>query len=660
MNALSLFFERNLVVVFFFYGLAFFSMGLAVWLQSGRAPEPRIARTMRTLAGFGIVHGAHGWIDMFGQTGEFASSLTTPAWDGIRVLVLAASFFLLVLFGAQLAFSSLQDGQARRVTILVGTSLLGLWVVSVSSTEWWYRPQPAAMVAAADVLARYILAIPGALLAAWGMVLEQRAMQARGMPNPRRDLLWAALGLFLYGAVGQTFLESSFLFPSTIVNSTLFSEWFGIPIQLFRAVDAGAITLFIIRMLRAFEIERQHSWTAANEARQTAQREALEAQQQARNETEKLNRQLQMAVQDLFMLFEVSRGLVTSLDVNVLLRQAVATIVSSLPRIAFGLIVLRDRTNGPTEVSCGADSANSVCVEQARDIARRVLDTGELSGIIDGAKSLPDAIETATTTEGGRTVCVPLRIKGRIAGSLLLCAKPSTEPLAVRDLSLIQTVAGQLSMAIDNATLYREVQAREELRGEMLRRVVAAQEKERQRIARELHDGTGQVLTALGLGLAAATESVNSDPATAARQLTNLKALSSQALQEVHNVIADLRPSVLYDLGLTPALRGQLQDFEITDEDQDTAGARGRAAPSVARDRDGDLPHRPGKPDERGPACECELRRRAAGLRDRHRAAGNPGRWPGVRPGRDAEPRNATAPQLGSARHEGTCDSGRW
>jgi len=100
------------------------------------------------------------------------------------------------------------------------------------------------------------------------------------------------------------------------------------------------------------------------------------------------------------------------------------------------------------------------------------------------------------------------------------------------------------------------------VRGELLHRAVSAQEAERQRIARELHDGTGQTLTALGLGLAAAAERVESDPAAVRQQLVDMKQMNAQVLQEVHNVIADLRPSILDNLGLLPALRGHIHTFE--------------------------------------------------------------------------------------------------
>ncbi|MBI4771440.1 MAG: hypothetical protein HY784_13785 [Chloroflexi bacterium] len=55
----------NLVVVFFLYGLAFFSMGLVVGLEARRAIDSRFARALRPLAAFGILHGTHEWLEMF-------------------------------------------------------------------------------------------------------------------------------------------------------------------------------------------------------------------------------------------------------------------------------------------------------------------------------------------------------------------------------------------------------------------------------------------------------------------------------------------------------------------------------------------------------------------------------------------------------------------
>jgi signal transduction histidine kinase len=107
-----------------------------------------------------------------------------------------------------------------------------------------------------------------------------------------------------------------------------------------------------------------------------------------------------------------------------------------------------------------------------------------------------------------------------------------------------------------------EAQNREALRGDMLRRIVAAQEAERQRIARELHDETGQSLTAIGLGIRAVSTSRADNPERAAQNLRRLEDLTAQSITELRRIIADLRPSHLDDLGLASTLRWYAGEIE--------------------------------------------------------------------------------------------------
>jgi two-component system sensor histidine kinase UhpB len=85
--------------------------------------------------------------------------------------------------------------------------------------------------------------------------------------------------------------------------------------------------------------------------------------------------------------------------------------------------------------------------------------------------------------------------------------------------------------------------------------LVNAQERERARIARELHDETGQKLTALAMGLAAVEGSLTGEPARTSGLVHNLRDVADQAITELRNIMADLRPAQLDDLGLVPALR---------------------------------------------------------------------------------------------------------
>jgi signal transduction histidine kinase len=401
-------------------------------------------------------------------------------------------------------------------------------------------------------------------------VLEQRTFRANNLHETSRDLLRAALALVLYGLVGQIFTAPSFFFPANVVNTELFLQWFGIPVQLFRAVMATLIAFFVIRALRAFETERQRNLTRANEERLAAQRQALAVQEQSRQEMESLNRELQTAVQDLTLLFTLSRTLAATLDKKTLLAQAISQISASLPQFTRGIIVLRQKSGRPLEcAACPGHldcQANQPCV-QARAITREIEATavpicaqnGNLIALPQNSLLQDGAI---LTVNGESAIGWPLSVRDRVIGSLVLHIQPEVTALTGRDLSLLGTVAGLLSIAIENATRYEESQAREVLRGELLHQVVSVQERERQRIARDLHDGAGQALTALGLGFAAVSETVKSNPTLAAQQLVELKQMSTQALADLRDLIRDLRPSLLDDLGLVPALQNQVQTFQ--------------------------------------------------------------------------------------------------
>jgi two-component system, NarL family, sensor histidine kinase UhpB len=90
--------------------------------------------------------------------------------------------------------------------------------------------------------------------------------------------------------------------------------------------------------------------------------------------------------------------------------------------------------------------------------------------------------------------------------------------------------------------------------------ILHAQEQERKRIARELHDETSQVLTSLLISLAMLEESVASE--TARTRIAETRALAHQTLRAVRNLSIDLRPSALDDLGLLPALRWYIKEYQ--------------------------------------------------------------------------------------------------
>jgi signal transduction histidine kinase len=118
-------------------------------------------------------------------------------------------------------------------------------------------------------------------------------------------------------------------------------------------------------------------------------------------------------------------------------------------------------------------------------------------------------------------------------------------------------------LAQANETLRAEIAHRERVEAErrnLQGQLATAQEDERRRIARELHDQMGQHLTALGLGLKV-VQDLTPDQSPAGERLQKLLALTDQIGREVHHLALELRPTALDDLGLKEALANYVETW---------------------------------------------------------------------------------------------------
>lgn len=350
-----------LVLIYFFYGLAFFSMGLLVVMEGGRSTDPRLRMALRPLAGFGLVHAVHEWLEMFKLMGHFPP-LLEDIYPFISLTILAFSFLSLAAFGAYLVLGS---ESTWRVSLIIPLGLEAIWVYGLLTFKGEYPVEQ--IYAVALVWTRYSIAIPAGLLAAAGLIVQQRAFRRAGLVSFGRDSLWASIAFIWYGLIGQLFTNPSALPPSNVLNSEFFLSIFGFPVEVLRAITAIFASVFVIRFLRAFQVES--------------------------------------------------------------------------------------------------------------------------------------------------------------------------------DAKIAELQAGQL----------HESQQREQLRAQLFSRIVGAQEAERQRIARDLHDETGQSLTAIGMGLRGLAN--ETDIKERAAILKKLQSMTSDSLQELQRIISDLRPAHLDDLGLSATLR---------------------------------------------------------------------------------------------------------
>ena len=108
------------IIIYFIYGLAFFSMGLLVIMEGGRSSDERVRKALRPLAGFGLVHGVHEWLEMFVLIANLSGQNVSPYITGVQISLLSFSFLSLAAFGAYLLA---KDEVAQRISLIVPLGL---------------------------------------------------------------------------------------------------------------------------------------------------------------------------------------------------------------------------------------------------------------------------------------------------------------------------------------------------------------------------------------------------------------------------------------------------------------------------------------------------------------------------------------------------------
>jgi signal transduction histidine kinase len=176
--------------------------------------------------------------------------------------------------------------------------------------------------------------------------------------------------------------------------------------------------------------------------------------------------------------------------------------------------------------------------------AGRILERGR-SERIDSVLDDPEVDQQAARRLGVRTgLFVPLVVHGRRIGVVIAHDREGADArFTDDDLRLAETLAARAAIAVDLS---------ERVSRDTVRRVVEAQELERTRLARELHDETGQALTSILLGLKPVETAGTADEARTA--VAAVRDLVVSTLQDVRRLAVELRPSALDDFGLVPAL----------------------------------------------------------------------------------------------------------
>jgi len=275
---LNVLFALNQEIILFVYGLGFFILGFAIFLQVQQSSRLELARSLRWLAAFGITHAFNEWGDLFIPI----QSKYLPA-DVILMLEVAQLLLLAVSFAALFEFgiSVLHHLNLAKSSQWIPGGILAIWMFLVffillpvqSNLEGWHHT--------ANALARYLIGFPGGLLAAYGLRLHAiRRIKPLNVPAIYNTLRIAGISLGIYALLSGLIPPPVNFFPGSLLNTVTFEQQIGIPTILFRTVISLIIAASVIRSLEIFTLESQRKI------------EELEQQQIINSEHERLAREL--------------------------------------------------------------------------------------------------------------------------------------------------------------------------------------------------------------------------------------------------------------------------------------------------------------------------------------------------------------------------------
>ena len=149
----------------------------------------------------------------------------------------------------------------------------------------------------------------------------------------------------------------------------------------------------------------------------------------------------------------------------------------------------------------------------------------------------------------GTTASVEVKLRGEQLGMLTL-VKPPNQPLTPVEQTLVNDLAGQAALLLANSRLIEDLRASRQ-------RLVAAQDEERRRLERNLHDGAQQQLVALGVQLSLAQRQAKEEAPDVAETLERLQAQTTDALENLRDLARGVYPPLLADKGLAAAIDAQ-------------------------------------------------------------------------------------------------------
>lgn len=228
------------VLLYFFYGLTFIFLGLAIAVKDMSESKLRLADSLPSLAIFGFSHGLHEWLECYLRLGFGNASLLLPI-HYLKLLTLVVSFLFLNHFAISLLRSQPKiRWQWLRVLIPLLLIFLGMYLF----LSW--ENLDLQTIRQADILARLTIGNLGAILAAFALVRHGRVVATLSR-SVALHLRWAGISFALYAILAG------------VIPSHAKIPFLAIPVEIFRSLTAALITYFLVKAMNVFNIETRQT-----------------------------------------------------------------------------------------------------------------------------------------------------------------------------------------------------------------------------------------------------------------------------------------------------------------------------------------------------------------------------------------------------------------
>ncbi len=555
-----------MIILYFFYGLAFEGLGLVTYLQLRREGDFPLKRELPWLAAFGFVGGAAGWVDMFLASGSLEEIVNILSI--LRVLLHMLTGGLLLRFGWGM-LNNLNPLPAWSIFI-PGILIVPIAFVITYATTTFITPSPIEIPI--EIWTRYLLYLPGSLLAGTGFLRQWHSQRKLGLYDVSNLMLGAGLAFILEAVVMGLIVPAAPYGPASyynydrVIHTAFIGEslevtqlyalypWLdyesvlnttGLPIEIWRMLSAVIVTFFVVKALDVFEAIRRRQVLALQQERDRAQRERIAAQIHER----------QMAENWTNALINISRRIAKLEHVDDILIYIVDNVYQLLNTDFVG-VAITNQENSALELKCYSSGGTTQLVDNApirvtNSLVKNAMRTSaSYRSLGNESIEIFEGVCFFTDKPARAIVIVPLQLENTIIGALWIASIEDTQ-FSETDAIWLESMADQVAIAIQHGLMTSQLQSLSIV-------------QERGRIAREMHDGLAQVLGYLNLQVQTLGSLLNQGKTEKLQnELLQMRQAVQTAHADVRENILSLRTTLAQEKGLEAAVREYLSEFGI-------------------------------------------------------------------------------------------------